>query len=116
MDWKLLATTFAAIFIAEIGDKTQLATLSFAAGGSSRWVVFAGAALALVTTSAIAVLAGEALTRFISPTVLRRAAGGLFIVLGVFFVFGRGEDDEAPANGATSEAPSTTGGESHEGS
>jgi Ca2+/H+ antiporter, TMEM165/GDT1 family len=91
MDWKLFASTFAAIFLAEIGDKTQLATLSLSAGGSSRWVVFAGSALALVCTSAIAVLAGEALTRVIPPVWIRRAAGALFVVLGLVFLLGRGE-------------------------
>lgn len=90
MDWKLFASTFTAIFLAEIGDKTQLATLSLAAGGSSRWIVFAGSALALVATSAIAVLFGEALSRAIPPIWLRRGAGALFIVLGVLFLLGSG--------------------------
>jgi Ca2+/H+ antiporter, TMEM165/GDT1 family len=96
MDWKLFASTFGAIFLAEIGDKTQLATLSLAAGGSSRWLVFAGSALALVATSAIAVLAGEALSRVIAPIWLKRGAGALFIVLGIVFLLSRGEggDDE----------------------
>jgi putative Ca2+/H+ antiporter (TMEM165/GDT1 family) len=100
MDWKLFASTFAAIFFAEIGDKTQLATVSLAAGGSSRWTVFAGSALALVATSAIAVLAGEALSRVVSPIVLKRAAGVLFIVLGVVFLLGRGNGDENPDEGS----------------
>jgi putative Ca2+/H+ antiporter (TMEM165/GDT1 family) len=91
MDWKLFASTFAAIFFAEIGDKTQLATLSLAAGGSSRWVVFAGSALALIATSAIAVVAGEALSRTIPPIWLKRGAGALFIVLGVLFLVGARE-------------------------
>ena len=88
MDWKLFASTFAAIFLAEIGDKTQLATLSFAAGGSSRWVVFAASSLALVTTSALAVLAGEALGRAVPAVWLKRGAGALFIVLGLLFLLG----------------------------
>jgi putative Ca2+/H+ antiporter (TMEM165/GDT1 family) len=82
MDWKLVATTFAAVFVAELGDKTQLATLSFASSGSSRWSVFVGSALALVATSALAVLAGEALTRVISPQLLRRLAGVAFVLIG----------------------------------
>ncbi len=91
MDWKLFASTFAAIFLAELGDKTQLATLSLAAGGSSRLIVFGGAALALVATSAIAVLAGEALSRAVPPVWIRRGAGVLFLILGAVFLFGRGE-------------------------
>jgi putative Ca2+/H+ antiporter (TMEM165/GDT1 family) len=84
MDWKLFGSTFLAIFLAEMGDKTQLATLSFASGGSSRWVVFAASALALVSTSAIAVLAGEAVARQVPPVWIKRAAGALFIVLGIW--------------------------------
>jgi putative Ca2+/H+ antiporter (TMEM165/GDT1 family) len=86
MDWKLFATTFATIFVAEIGDKTQLATLSFASEGRSRVSVFAGSALALVATSLIAVLAGEAVSRAIPPVWMRRAAGLLFLVLGALML------------------------------
>ena len=68
MDWKLLATTFATVFLAELGDKTQLATLTFAGTGGSRWAVFVGSALALVTTSALAVLGGEELYRYFGPS------------------------------------------------
>jgi putative Ca2+/H+ antiporter (TMEM165/GDT1 family) len=90
MDWKLLLSTFVAIFVAEMGDKTQLATLSLATGGS-RWSVFAGSALALVSTSAIAVLAGEAIARFIPPVWLHRGAGVIFLVLGVVYLFGKSD-------------------------
>ena len=74
MDWKLVATTFTTIFLAELGDKTQLATLAFSTQGS-RVAVFLGSAAALVCTSALAVLFGEAITRVVSPRVLTRAAG-----------------------------------------
>jgi Ca2+/H+ antiporter, TMEM165/GDT1 family len=108
MDWKLFASTFGVIFLAEIGDKTQLATLSLAAGSSSRWVVFAGSALALVATSAVAVIAGDALARAVPPVWLRRGAGLLFIVLGVLFLFGgqgaQGRPDETGA-GAPPKVP-----------
>lgn len=91
MDWKLFSSTFVAIFVAEMGDKTQLATLSLSAGGSSRWTVFCGSALALVATSAIAVLVGDGLTRVVPAEWIRRGAGLLFIVLGLLYLFGRGE-------------------------
>lgn len=87
MDWKLFASTFAAVFVAEIGDKTQLATLSLAASGSSRLAVFAGSALALVATSAIAVLAGEVVARHVPPVWLKRIAGAVFLVLGVAYLW-----------------------------
>ncbi|ACY15951.1 TMEM165/GDT1 family protein [Haliangium ochraceum] len=115
MDWKLFATTFAAIFLAELGDKTQLATLSLSAGGSSRWVVFAGSALALVATSAIAVLVGDALTRVVPPIWIRRTAGALFVVLGVVFLLSGGGGDAGEsatpdsASSATSAAPPSGG-------
>ena len=90
MDWKLFGSTFLAIFLAEMGDKTQLATMSLSAG-SSRWVVFAGAALALVATSAIAVLVGEGVARVVPQASIRRGAGAVFVAMGLLFLFGRGD-------------------------
>ena len=82
MDWKLAATTFATVFFAELGDKTQLATLSFAAGGASRWAVFLGSAAALVASAGLAVLGGEALGRWVPVRTLQRVAGVAFVVIG----------------------------------
>jgi putative Ca2+/H+ antiporter (TMEM165/GDT1 family) len=90
MDWKIFAATFTSIFLAEMGDKTQLATLTMAAGGS-RWSVFAGSALALCATSLVAVLVGDGLARVVSPLWLRRAAGAAFLVMGALFLLSRGE-------------------------
>jgi len=90
MEWKLLLTTFSLVFLAELGDKTQLATLTLAASGRSRLVVFLGASAALVLTSAIAVLAGEAVARVVPEVWIRRAAGAGFVALGVLFLVGRG--------------------------
>jgi putative Ca2+/H+ antiporter (TMEM165/GDT1 family) len=87
MDWKLLASTFGLIFLAELGDKTQLATLGIAASTRSRWAVFVGAALALVLTSAIAVLLAEGLGRWVPELWVRRASGVLFLILGVAFLW-----------------------------
>ena len=88
MDWRLLASTFGLVFLAELGDKTQLATLTLASSGKSRWAVFLGAASALVLTSAIAAIAGEAIARAIPAIWLRRVAGIAFLVLGGFYLLG----------------------------
>jgi putative Ca2+/H+ antiporter (TMEM165/GDT1 family) len=87
MDFKMLGTVFASVFIAELGDKTQLATLLFAADREvSRWTVFAGAALALVTASAIGVAAGAALAQYINPRYLHYLAGAGFVAIGIWML------------------------------
>ena len=85
MDFKLLATVFATVFVAELGDKTQLSTVLYAAGaGNSKWVVFLGSALALVVSSALGVFAGGFIGPRINPKVLARVAGAAFIAVGVW--------------------------------
>jgi putative Ca2+/H+ antiporter (TMEM165/GDT1 family) len=86
MDWKQLAVTFGAVFVAELGDKTQLATLSMSAGQVNRLAVFIGSASALVCTSLLAVLAGGLISRYVPPQYLRRGAGVIFIVLGLLYI------------------------------
>jgi Ca2+/H+ antiporter, TMEM165/GDT1 family len=97
MDWKPFLGTFGAIFVAELGDKTQLATLSFASGGHSRLTVFVAASLALVASAGIAVLAGAAITRVIPPVWLHRGAGVVFLALGVLFLLSKGSPEGPPA-------------------
>jgi putative Ca2+/H+ antiporter (TMEM165/GDT1 family) len=88
MDWKVFATAFATVFVAELGDKTQLATLGLAsASAGARLAVFAGSALALVATSLIAVLAGAAVGKFISPVWLERAGGALMLAIGAWVLW-----------------------------
>jgi len=85
MEWKALLTVFIAVFIAELGDKTQLATMLFAADKDvSKWLVFVGASLALVAASGIGVLAGGALSHWLNPKVLGIVAGCGFIIIGLF--------------------------------
>ncbi|MBI5496849.1 MAG: TMEM165/GDT1 family protein [Deltaproteobacteria bacterium] len=91
MDWKLFATTFGLVFMAELGDKTQLATLVLASEGEGKWMVFAGSALALVTTSALAVLGGELVSRVVPPGVLPKVAGVLFVLLGLWMILAKGD-------------------------
>jgi putative Ca2+/H+ antiporter (TMEM165/GDT1 family) len=92
MDLKLFWSSFALIFLAEMGDKTQLATLSLSAGSKSRWMVFAGAATGLVLTSLLAVFGGEVVSRWVPLAWIRRGAGVLFLVLGALYLLGIGED------------------------
>lgn len=85
--WKIFFSTFLTIFLAELGDKTQVTTLLLSAQSRSPWIVFAGAGLALATTSLIGVLLGRWLARHISPNTLNRASGVvlLLIAAGLFW-------------------------------
>lgn len=84
IDLRQILVTFGAVFVAELGDKTQLATFGFAAESRSPLSVFIGSALALVTTSLLAVVAGGLVGRFVSAITLQRASGVLFVALGVW--------------------------------
>lgn len=83
-EWKQVLVTFGVVFLAELGDKTQLATFGFAAESQSRLAVFIGSASALVVTSLIAVIAGGLVGKLVSPAMLQRASGALFLVLGAW--------------------------------
>ena len=89
MDWKVFATVFGAVFLAELGDKTQLATMLFAANrANSAWLVFAAASLALVAACALAVLVGSVLAQHVNTRHLTIAAGLGFIVIGLWTLCG----------------------------
>lgn len=88
MDLKVFITVFVAVFIAEIGDKTQLATMLFASDKEiSKLTVFAAASVALIMTSAIGVLAGSLLSAYIDEKVMSYIAGVGFIGIGAFILF-----------------------------
>ena len=85
MELKVFLTVFTAVFIAELGDKTQLATMLFAADREvSKWTVFWGAAAALVVATVIGVIAGAVLSEFINERYLNYIAGLGFILIGAF--------------------------------
>jgi putative Ca2+/H+ antiporter (TMEM165/GDT1 family) len=85
MDVRLFLTIFGSVFVAELGDKTQLATMLFAAkDGVSRWQVFVAASAALVVSTALGVLAGQFLSQWISERVLHWIAGSGFIAIGLW--------------------------------
>lgn len=87
---KILLTTFVTIFLAELGDKTQIATMLFATNKEySKWIIFAGAALALVCTSLIGVLVGGAISNFVSEKTLKMVGGVGFLAVGLWTLFSR---------------------------
>ena len=85
MDIKVLLTVFVAVFIAELGDKTQLATLLFASDKDvSKWTVFLGASSALIVAAGIGVLAGGVISQYISERYLHYIAGIGFVGIGIW--------------------------------
>ena len=87
MDLRLFATVFTTIFVAELGDKTQLATLLYAADAKNpKLTILAGAAAALILTSALGVLAGALISKSVSPKVLSWVAGIGFLAIGFWTI------------------------------
>jgi len=86
MDWRLLLSTFGIIFLAEMGDKTQLAAMTMAAESKKPWAVFLGASLALVAVSALGVLIGSAIGNYVPIVWVKRVAAVSFIVIGVLIL------------------------------
>ncbi len=89
MDLKILATTFATLFLAEMGDKTQLACILMAAKTGRPWTVLLGAALALTAVSAVGVIFATVLSEHISPAVIKKIAAVGFVAMGVLIYFDR---------------------------
>ncbi|MGK7876626.1 MAG: TMEM165/GDT1 family protein [Xenococcaceae cyanobacterium] len=84
--WTVFSSTFLTIFVAEMGDKTQLATLLISAESQSPWIVFAGAATALISTSLLGVLIGYWMARRLSPKTLDLAVAMLLLLICVLLL------------------------------
>jgi putative Ca2+/H+ antiporter (TMEM165/GDT1 family) len=89
MDLRVLLTTFGIIFLAEMGDKTQLAAMTLAADTKKPWAVFIGASLALAAVSAIGVLVGGVVGQYVPLEWVKRVAAVAFIVIGVLMLAGK---------------------------
>ena len=89
MDWRVLFTTFGIIFLAELGDKTQIAAMTMAAQKKRPWEVFIGASLALAAVSAIGVLVGTTMGQYLPVEWIKRVAGAAFIVIGFLVLIGK---------------------------
>lgn len=94
--WALCGATFVTVFVAELGDKTQLAALGLASAGRSPWAVFLGSAAALVLASALAVGLGKLLAERVDPRWLHYAGAALFLLLGAVMLARGPEAPEAP--------------------
>ena len=87
MAWNQFLTAFAVIFLAELGDKTQIAMITMSASSKHALSVFLGGAFALVLLTGIAVVAGEVVTRYVPATVLSKIAAVLFVLIGIWTWF-----------------------------
>lgn len=86
---KLMLTTFVLVFIAELGDKTQITTMLMVAENKSVWPVFFGASLALVCSSLVGVFAGSILSKYVPPNVIQNSAAVAFIIIGILLLLGK---------------------------
>jgi putative Ca2+/H+ antiporter (TMEM165/GDT1 family) len=87
MDLKVFFVVFGTVFLAELGDKTQLATVLFASRPeASLATVFVGASLALILSSLLAVAAGSVISQYVDPRYLSYIAGAGFIVIGIWTI------------------------------
>jgi len=89
MDWKVFGTAFITLFLAELGDKTQLAVITMSAKTDSKIAVFVGASVALVLVSLLGVLVGGVLSQYVPTEWLQRIVAVAFIVIGVLMLFGK---------------------------
>lgn len=87
MDWRLLASTFVLLFLAELGDKTQLAVITLSSKEHKPLPIFLGASIALCFVTLLGVLGGEALTRLVPEGLLRRLSAGAFLLMGALMWF-----------------------------
>jgi putative Ca2+/H+ antiporter (TMEM165/GDT1 family) len=89
MDWKIFATAFVTLFLAELGDKTQLAVVTMTASTESKVSIFLGAASALVVVTLLGVLVGGVLSEYVPTAWLQRIVATAFIIIGVLMLFGK---------------------------
>jgi putative Ca2+/H+ antiporter (TMEM165/GDT1 family) len=90
MDWKVFLATFGTIFLAELGDKTQLATIMMTSKTKLPLSVFTAASLALCLVTLTGVLFGEGLIAIIPQAILKKVAALAFVAIGLWMFFGKG--------------------------
>ena len=86
---KTLFTVFLLVFVAELGDKTQLSTMLLASKSESIWVVFIGASLALILSSLLGVTLGSVINKYIPQIYIQIGSGVAFLIVGTLLLFGK---------------------------
>ena len=89
MDWKIFFATFGAIFLAELADKTQLVGIGMSAKSGKPLIVWLGSVAAYIIVTAISVLVGSALSKYIRPELIRYTGASLFVVIGILMFWGK---------------------------
>jgi len=89
MDWKVFLATFGAIFFAELADKTQLVGIGMSAKSGKPLVVWFGSVSAYVVVTAISVLIGALLSKYIRPELIRYLGASLFVIIGILMFWGK---------------------------
>jgi putative Ca2+/H+ antiporter (TMEM165/GDT1 family) len=89
MDWKIFGTAFVTLFLAEIGDKTQLAVITMTADTGSKVSIFLGASLALIVVTLLGVIFGGVLSQYVPTEWLQRIVAVAFIVIGSLMLLGK---------------------------
>ncbi|OQX83082.1 MAG: hypothetical protein B6D63_06775 [Candidatus Latescibacteria bacterium 4484_7] len=87
--WKTFFTTFSVMFLAELGDKTQLAVISLSSKYRSPVLIFIAASLAMITATAIGTALGTAIHSFVGAKMLKYISGGIFIAFGLVVILGK---------------------------
>jgi putative Ca2+/H+ antiporter (TMEM165/GDT1 family) len=89
MDWQVFWVTFGTVFLAEMGDRTQLAALTLTADKGTPLAVLAGACSALCLATLLGVLIGGVMAQYLPPQVIKKAAGLAFVLIGGLILLGK---------------------------
>lgn len=95
MDWSLIGLSFAAVFLSELGDKSQVAAIALGSSSKFPKAVFFGTAAALLTASLIGVLIGEGTATLFPPQVVKGVAAVGFLVMGIRLLFFSSEEGDS---------------------
>ena len=89
MDWKIFLATFSAIFVAELADKTQLVGISMSAKSGKPLTVWLGSVTAYIIVTALSVLIGATLGKYLKPELIRYTGASLFVIIGILMFMGK---------------------------